>query len=112
MASAFVLSVFGGPDATGNPTGVVVLDSALAEPRCQSIATLLGLPDTVFTWAVSGRQKACFFSPVETLTACSHALLGAAHVLDRASVEFELPDRALRVERFDSRYWVRTPAAL
>lgn len=110
LMDAFVASVFGGPGATGNPTGVVHASEPLSHERMQEIAAKLGFPDTAFVWKTEAGFAARFYSPTEVLSVCYQALIAAAHAVGPAS--FELTDRALRVEVDGGLGWVHTPRDL
>ena len=81
--SLWALSVFVSKRAAGNPTGVILHDSADAEEVEQRIAQMLGYPDTVFVSPLreGGRYDARTYSPSEPIAFCVQSLLAAAATL-------------------------------
>jgi PhzF family phenazine biosynthesis protein len=75
-------AVFCSDDATGNPTGVVLLDEEWSDSTMQRTARWLGYPDTVFLRQThESLWQARSFSPAEELVFCVQTLLAARSVL-------------------------------
>jgi PhzF family phenazine biosynthesis protein len=79
----FIVDSFSGQPFKGNPAGVCLIESDLADEVMQNIANELGFSETAFvsigdgdtTWGIR------YFSPKEEIPLCGHATLAAAKAL-------------------------------
>ncbi len=89
MTTLHVLKVFAGEDgAGGNPLGVFLEGSGIAEGSRQAAASDLGFSETVFVEDVR-RGAVRIFTPVTELPFAGHPLVGTAWLLMREG--FEVP---------------------
>jgi predicted PhzF superfamily epimerase YddE/YHI9 len=80
-----LVDVFGGPDALGNPAGVVLDERGLDEMIMASIAQEVGLSETAFV-GVGGEQPGLrWFTPSCEVDLCGHATLAAMAVLSAST---------------------------
>ena len=87
MATPFYwVDAFASRPFTGNPAGVVPLQTWLPDTRMQEIAFENGLAETAFFVPVAGasaRYHLRWFTPTTEVDLCGHATLATAHVLFR-----------------------------
>ncbi|MER5395020.1 PhzF family phenazine biosynthesis protein [Saccharopolyspora sp. NPDC002686] len=99
---AFVVDAFTDTAFTGNPAGVVLLDSPAEESWMQSVAAELRHSETAFVVVAGpeGEPKPLrWFTPTTEVPLCGHGTLATAHVLGGD-------------QRFDTRSGVLTCTAL
>jgi predicted PhzF superfamily epimerase YddE/YHI9 len=99
----------------GNPLGVVLDTSGLAEARRQEIATRLNFSETVFVEDVDKAQIR-IFTPATEIPLAGHPLVGTSWLLSQVSgrqLETLRPLRAANVETWseDGVTWVRARIA-
>ena len=80
-----VVDVFVGPDALGNPAGVVIDDDGLDEVSMASIARKVGLSETAFVSQGAEHASLRWFTPSCEVDLCGHATLAAMAVLSTAT---------------------------
>lgn len=81
-------SAFAAQPGGGNPAGVVLDATALAEADMQRIAAELGHPESAFVGERSGRRVAVrYFSPGAEVPFCGHATIATAVALAEAEGE-------------------------
>ncbi|UTV30284.1 PhzF family phenazine biosynthesis protein [Photobacterium atrarenae] len=78
---AYLLTVFSGEQAAGNPAGVVVLDDWLDTATLQQIARQLAQPVTTFVVHDESQYAVRWFSQQAEINLCGHGSLAAAAVL-------------------------------
>lgn len=106
------IQVFGGPDAAGNATGVVLADAPLPAGVAQRLAQDLGYPDTAIVARdpETGGMRCDSFSPTEPLAFCVQTLLAAALVLqgdgpqEEAATRLQVGSRVIEVVQDAARY--------
>ena len=77
-----IVDAFVGPNAKGNPAGVLVTDQALAADEMQRIAKEVGLPETAFLVPkAAGVYGLRWFTPIAEVPLCGHATLASAWTL-------------------------------
>ncbi|WP_345779275.1 PhzF family phenazine biosynthesis protein [Vibrio sp. Isolate25] len=69
--------VFGGESASGNPCGVLELDSWLSDEELQKITCEAGLPVTSFVVPINGQFHIRWFALDGEINLCGHGSLGA-----------------------------------
>ncbi|MGR5298024.1 PhzF family phenazine biosynthesis protein [Vibrio mediterranei] len=69
--------VFGGESASGNPCGVLELDSWLSDEELQKITCKAGLPVTSFVIKINGQFHIRWFALDGEINLCGHGSLGA-----------------------------------
>lgn len=79
------LLAFAAEPGGGNPAGVVLDATALAEADMRRIATDLGYPETAYVVARHGRRlRVRYFSPDAEVPFCGHATIATAVALAEA----------------------------
>jgi predicted PhzF superfamily epimerase YddE/YHI9 len=81
---ARIVDVFVGPDALGNPAGVVVDDVGLEDARMAAIAAEVGLSETAFVRPSPLGASIRWFTPTCEVDICGHATMAAVAVLAAA----------------------------
>jgi predicted PhzF superfamily epimerase YddE/YHI9 len=85
---ANIVDVFVGPDALGNPAGVVFDDVGLDEEAMARVAGEVGLSETAFIRSTATGTSLRWFTPSCEVELCGHATLAAAAVLaERGALE-------------------------
>ncbi|MEZ8824629.1 PhzF family phenazine biosynthesis protein [Vibrio sp. 10N.261.55.A7] len=69
--------MFGGESASGNPCGVLELDSWLSDEELQKITCEAGLPVTSFVLKINGQFHIRWFALDGEINLCGHGSLGA-----------------------------------
>nr|WP_176471488.1 PhzF family phenazine biosynthesis protein [Vibrio vulnificus] len=72
-----IYDVFGGESASGNPCGVLELDSWLSDEELQKITCEAGLPVTSFVIKTNGQFHIRWFALDGEINLCGHGSLGA-----------------------------------
>lgn len=80
-----VVDVFCGPDALGNPAGVVLDERGLDEVTMASIAQEVGLSETAFVSDLAAQPRLRWFTPSCEVDLCGHATLAAMAVLSAST---------------------------
>ncbi|HEX9816715.1 MAG TPA: PhzF family phenazine biosynthesis protein [Candidatus Thermoplasmatota archaeon] len=76
------IDAFVGPDAQGNPAGVLVLDEPLADRAMRDVARRMGHAETAFLVPRSpGEYDLRWFTPAAEVRLCGHATLASAWTL-------------------------------
>jgi predicted PhzF superfamily epimerase YddE/YHI9 len=76
-----IVDVFVGPDALGNPAGVVFDEEGLDEVDMARVAGEIGLSETAFVRSTPTGTSLRWFTPTCEVELCGHATLAAAAVL-------------------------------
>lgn len=95
---------------TGNPAGVVLLESPLEEALMQRIAAEINQAETAFVWPSGDRYGLRWFTPTDEVDLCGHATLATAHALDRDEVFFETKSGTLGASRIAHGWQLDFPA--
>lgn len=77
----FLVDAFSNGPFTGNPAGVVPLESPLEESLMQQIAMEMNQAETAFVWPESDGYRLRWFTPTVEVDLCGHATLATAHIL-------------------------------
>jgi predicted PhzF superfamily epimerase YddE/YHI9 len=88
MAELHVLRVFCGPGGGGNPLGVFLQGSEVADARRQDVAADLGFSETVFVDDAE-RGAIRIFTPAAEVAFAGHPVVGTAWLLARTHGEVE-----------------------
>lgn len=82
MTAPFTLvDAFAHGPFTGNPAGVVLLESAAEEAWMQSVAAEINHAETAFCWPLENGYSLRWFTPTVEVDLCGHATLATRHVL-------------------------------
>lgn len=95
---------------TGNPAGVVILESPLEEDLMQRIAAEVNQAETAFVWPQGDRFGLRWFTPTDEVDLCGHATLATAHALDRGEVFFETKSGTLGATKLAHGWQLDFPA--
>lgn len=100
----FIVDAFTSERFRGNPAGVCLVESAIADQTMLDIARELNLSETAFVTrdGVGGRYDIRFFSPKMEIPLCGHATLAAAKILHA--------DASSPKVNFVTKHGVRIPA--
>lgn len=77
----FLVESFTGPNATGNPAGVVLASQPWEAKAMQALANTVNQAETAFTWAEGDMRRLRWFTPAAEVNLCGHATLATAAVL-------------------------------
>lgn len=83
----FLVDAFAHGPFTGNPAGVVLLESPLEDTVMQAVGSEINQAETAFVWPEGDRFRLRWFTPATEVDLCGHATLAAAHALGH-DVEF------------------------
>lgn len=95
---------------SGNPAGVVLLESSLPEELFQRIGAEINQAETAFVWPESEGYRLRWFTPTAEVDLCGHATLAAAHALDLDSVSFLTKSGILTARRNEDGWELDFPA--
>ena len=84
------LNAFTGPQALGNPAGVVLLDAPLPAQQMQAVARIVGYSETAFVWPEADGYRLRWFTPAVEVPLCGHATLASAFAIRRAGAAPEV----------------------
>lgn len=99
----YIVDTFTDTLFSGNPTGVCIISKTLDDFLMQKIANENGFSETVFVRKTSMGYELRFFTPMEEVPLCMHAIIGASYVihqfkdLDAHSLLFETKGGGLKV---------------
>lgn len=66
---------------TGNPAGVMLIDTTITADRMQHLALEMNLSETAFILPTKNGYQIRYFTPTREVPLCGHATLAAAHIL-------------------------------
>ncbi len=85
MIPYYVVDAFADAPFAGNPAGVCLPETPLADELMQKIAAENNLPETAFVVKNGAAWDLRWFTPETEIDLCGHATLGTAFVLDRCA---------------------------
>ena len=81
MLQVVLIEAFADGPCRGNGAAVVHLETPLADPVLQGLATSLNQSETAFLWSNNGRWMLRWFTPSREVPLCGHATLAACVAL-------------------------------
>ncbi|WMI79911.1 PhzF family phenazine biosynthesis protein [Anaerotignum sp. MB30-C6] len=111
----YIVDTFADSLFTGNPTGICILKSTLADEVMQKIAEENMYSETAFVEKVDDGYSLRFFTPVKEVPLCVHAVLGASYVIHHfleanvSTILLESKGGSLKVLCEGNKYKIQTP---
>ena len=93
------IAAFSDGSKGGNPAGVVISESGLAEDEMQQVAAEVGYSETAFAHPIEGGWRVRYFSPENEVSFCGHATiaLGAALAMKHGDGTYALTLNAANI---------------
>ena len=77
----YQVDAFASEPFTGNPAGVMLVDSSVTEQWMQHMAAEMNLSETAFLLPVDDHFQIRYFTPTREEPLCGHATLASAHII-------------------------------
>ena len=118
MATFHLVDAFTATPFTGNPAGVVVLETGPVDPAFAGrVAAEVGASETAFVHPEAGAWRLRWWTPAVEVDLCGHATLATAHILattgtsPSSTMHFRTRSGTLTATRgADERLWLDLPA--
>lgn len=113
----FQVDAFTNVPFKGNPAGVYISETPLADTLMQNIAAEVNVAETAFVYRHDNSYMIRFFTPTNEVPICGHATLSAAHIMYEtgliaadATIDFTSQSGPLSVHKENSWYTLDFPS--